>query len=126
MVNRNETGKDGVLMVNGNEIPVTNITFDTNYNNASQEWNDREHPVKTNVSQEASGSFEWSGSVPAARDAVIDGNGNARKGTLQFRLSEETWRARGVIPETVSRENPADDHTNGSVDWTAEEMYPVR
>lgn len=126
MVNRNETGKDGVLIVNGTEIPVTNISFETAFNNASQEWNDREHPVKTNVSQEASGSFEWSGSVPAARDAVIDDEGNAVKGTLQFRLSEETWRARGVVPENISRENPPDDHTSGSVDWVAEEMYPVR
>ena len=125
MVNRGETGKDGVLIVNGDEIPVTNITFDTEYNNASQEWNDRDHPVKTNISQECSGSFEWSGSVPAARRAVMDGNGNAIKGTLQFQLSEETWRARGVIPEGVSRENPADDHTSGTVDWTGEEYVPV-
>ena len=125
-LNKNERGKDMTLIVNDQQIPVTNVTIEGSYDVSTAGWNDQEHAEKTYVQKEASGSFEWVGSNTAARDAVLDNNGNPVKGRLQGQTEDESIRVRGVIVTTYSREWPGDDTSSGTVDWEGEQLVVVR
>ena len=123
---RNERGKDFTLLVNGQQIPITNFDFDGNYDVSSASWNDQEYAEKTFIEKDVSGTFEWVGSNTAARDAVLDGNGNPVKGHIQGQTENESIRVRGVIVTTYSRGFPGGDTSDGTIDFEGEQFIAVR
>jgi hypothetical protein len=127
MVNRRERGKDGALSVGGTQVPITNASFSASYEISTNDWNDNFNPYKSMISGEASGSFEWAGSVPPARDSLINPDGTPRLGVaLQIRLDEETFRATRVLVGEYERNLPSDSNTDGSVNWESGSFRFVR
>lgn len=125
-LNRNERGKDLELIVNDQQIPITNFSIEGSYNVGESSWNDQEQIEKTYIEKNGSGSFEWDGAHTDARDAVLDDNGNPIKGRIQGRTADESLRARGVIVETYSREWPGDGLSSGTIDFTFEKLVIAR
>lgn len=121
MVDRSETGKDGVLIVGNQELYFTNCDYSIDYELAEDDWNDEFNTRKTYVSGSISGSFEWAGSNPPARDAFINPDGSPIENvTLQVNGSEERLRARRVKITNFDRAFATDSTTDGTVEWEAD------
>lgn len=118
MANRNETGRDVTLQVNGQDLPITNLQTSKEHETAEDDWNDSYSVEHTQVSGSTSGSFEWAGSLPRARQAVIRDNGQPRTDlTIQINTSEETERIRGVKLTNVDDSWNMDSTTDHTVEF---------
>lgn len=142
--NRDETGHDGSLIINGSngakEIAISNGSYEQSAEYAESRFNDSLHPEISLTGVSFSGSFEFDGSSEALRDALYE---SASDGTYQVPVSpsnveiqfrEEVDNGSGgtttrilifknVGIETRSRDIPADDMTSTSYDFIAERMY---
>jgi hypothetical protein len=142
--NRDETGHDGSLIVNGQdgakEIAITSGSYEESAEWAESRFNDSFHAEISLTGVSFSGSFEFDGSSEDLRDALYQ---SASDGTYQIPVSptnveiqfnEEVDNGSGgtttrtlifknVGIETRSRDIPADDMTSTSYDFVAERMY---
>lgn len=133
---KDETGHDGALIINGEEIAITNASYDGPDADWSEvQFNDALHNNLALTGVAYSGSFEFAGSSEALRSELIteaaDGKYNIPRSpsNIQLNIEEETeqgtrtviFRGVGIAPR--SRDLPADDRTNTSYDFVAERMY---
>lgn len=127
MTIRRERGKDGVLTVGNTQFPFTNCDFSAEYEISSNDWNDDFFQYTSYINGRATGSYEFVGSVPPARDALVNQDGTPKSDlSLQVRLREETFRATRVTIESYDRSVPADDNTSGTVEWSADRFRFLR
>jgi len=120
---RKETGKDGVLIVDGQEFRFTDLNFDDDVEVSTSENNQSMFPDKTPVGIDVSGDFEFDGSSAALRDATRKGNGEPKEGLrIQVQGDEVSYRIEGVIVSSIGRSYPGDERSSTSVDFEGERI----
>lgn len=124
MVNRKETGDDGVLIVAGEEVPFTNCSWDDEIETSSSNFNDEFHQNIAQTSASYSGSFEYDGSNAELRQRVRTDDGRARRVRLIVEESERTVRFEEVIL-SLSRDIPGGDRSSASWSFIAERMEEI-
>jgi hypothetical protein len=134
--NKDETGHDGALIINGEEIAITNASYDGPDPDWSEvQFNDALHQDIALTGVSYGGSFEFAGSSEALRNELIveanDGKYNvpANPQSVELHIEEETENGirtvifRDVGVGTRSRDIPSDDRATTSYDFIAERMY---
>jgi len=126
MADREETGKDGVLIVAGSEFPFTDLNFDDDVDVSAGENNQSmfRNLVATGVS--FSGDFEFDGTRSELRSAVRNSDGTPKENLrIIVEGSEQSYRFEGVILTTLSRSYPGDERSGTSAKFEAEKMVPA-
>lgn len=125
-MDRDETGKDGVLMVNGQEFPFTNVDSSIEWGETSSDYNDKMEAHHRKTNKDSSGSIEVDGSQEELKAAIMDENGEQRDDIrLQMMGSEGGDRYTGVTITNFGREYPGGDVTSTTVDWVANNHRPI-
>lgn len=131
------TGADAIISVAGQDIPVTNVSWDRDVNTSEVQQTgtggSTSNPLKAAVVTTGlrySGSFEYDGRNENLRSALWDDQGNPIRFTLT--VTEEpgeggsgsrTFTFEECIITGMSRDVPSDDVTSSSWDFSAEDMY---
>jgi hypothetical protein len=126
MADREETGKDGVLIVAGEEFPFTDLNIDDDVDVSESENNQSmfRNLVATGVAP--SGDFEFDGSRQELRQATRNSDGTPKENLrIIVQGSEQGYRFEGVIVTNISRGYPGDDRSNTSVEFEAEQMKEI-
>lgn len=135
--NKDETGHDGTLIINGQEIAITNASYDGPDPDWSEtQFNDALHQDLALTGVSYSGSFEFAGSSESLREALYEEASDGKydvprsPSNVELHIEEEveggqtrTVIFRGVGVGTRSRDRPSDDRTTTSYDFVAERMY---
>lgn len=132
-MDRDETGKDGVLVVNGEEFPFTSISNDIEWGETSSDYNDKVHAHHRETNKDSSGSIEVDGSAAELKAAIMDQNGNQRDDIrIQMWGSEDGDGGVGagdrftdVTITSFGRELPGGDVTTTEIDWVANGHRPM-
>lgn len=125
-MDRDETGKDGVLIVNGEEYSFTNLTLDITWDESASDYNDKRETHHRKTSKDSGGSFDFEGSQEELKDAIMDSNGVQREDIrLQVTGSESGDRFTGVTITSFGKEFPGGDATTESVEFVANHHRPL-
>lgn len=125
-MDKNETGKDGVLIVNGEEIPFTNADYELSYGTTSSDFNDEMEQSTAYTNKTHTGSIEAEGSKAELKRQLLDADGMPRDDIrLQINGSEGGDRFTDVKIETFGREFPGGDKTTTTIDWKADHHRPI-
>lgn len=130
MANKEEIGNDVSLFVGGNPepFPVTSASYSEEPQTSSVQYNTSLTMSIVQTGIEYSGSFEHSGSNVELREAIFGEQSNPRSSvvrkldSLVFEDSEQTYTFKGVVIGSRSKDMPADDRTEVTYDFTAEEL----
>lgn len=126
-MNRDETGKDGVLVIGTEEYPFTNVSDEINWDTSSSDYNDKRETHHRNTAKSSSGSIEVEGSSDELKSAVMDENGEQRDDIrILMQDSEGGDRFTGVTIESFGREYPGGDVTTTEVEWVANHHRPIQ
>jgi hypothetical protein len=135
----NHTGNDAVIKIpSGNEIEVTNVTWDRTVNSTETQHNNSLKPTNVTTGLRFSGSFEYEGVNEELRQQLwyTEGDpfheaGEPKKVTMTVKeLPNEpgqqglprTVTFTGVEVDTETRDLPSDDVSSTSFDFTAEDI----
>jgi hypothetical protein len=125
-MDRDETGKDGVLIVNSKEFAFTNVEKNIEWGETGSDYNDKQHVHHRKTNKDSSGTIEVEGSEADLKSAIMDPNGKQREDIrISMKGSEEGDRFTGVTITSFNREFPGGDVTTTSVDWVANSHRPV-
>jgi hypothetical protein len=125
-MDRDETGKDGVLIVNGQEFPFTNISKDIEWDESSSDYNDKMETHHRRTGKDSGGSIEVEGSEHELKAAIMNSDGSQRDDIrITMRGSEGGDRFLGVTITNFGREMPGGDVTTTQVDWVANNHRPI-
>lgn len=125
-MNRDETGKDGVLIVNGTEYPFTTVDESIEWGESSSDYNDKHETHHRKTNKDSSGTIEVDGSTAELKSAIMDENGRQRDDIrIQLIGSEGGDRFTGVTITNFGREYPGGDATTTSIDWVANHHRPI-
>lgn len=131
MVYRNETGKDGVLNINSDEVPFTSFDYSVEASTTSSDFNNRleQYTAYTNVHY--SGTIEIDGANQALLEDFVIGGEGGRGGQPQRDISimvqgtETGLRFNDVRLNSVDRTYSGGDKTDMSVSWEADRAHRV-
>jgi len=134
------TGQQAILNIGGgDEIPVTNVSWDREVNTTDVQYSDSLKPYHVITGLRYSGSFEYDG-MNADLETVLwsDGGGNiedgepARQDTLTVQEDVKSVENEGTSSRTVtfanvivtgkSRDAPSDDVSSTTYNWVAEDV----
>jgi hypothetical protein len=125
-MDRDETGKDGVLIINGTEYPFTNVDDSVEWGESSSDYNDQRHTHHRKTNKDSSGTIEVEGSSKELKSAVMKSDGSQREDIrLQIEGSEGGDRYTGVTITNFGREYPGGDVTTTTLDWVANNHRPI-
>lgn len=125
-MDRDETGKDGVLIVNGQEYPFTNVSYDIEWGESGSDYNDKNSTHHRKTAKDSGGSIEVEGSNRELKEAVMLADGSQREDIrIQFSDSEGGDRFTGVTITNFGREFPGGDVTTTQIDWVANDHWPT-
>lgn len=125
-MDRDETGKDGVLIVNGEEFVFTNVDESIEWGESSSDYNDKVHTHHRKTNKDSSGTIEVEGSQAELKRAIMDENGNQRDDIrIQMMGSEGGDRFTGVTVTNFGREYPGGSETTTTVEWVANGHRPI-
>ena len=120
-MNRNETGRNGVLRAGDEEYPFTNASFTIEYDTEQSDFNDGLRQYTAYINVHVTGSFELDGSIPKYRDLFIDSTGIPKTSIrMSMDLDEEVINFRDVRINSYGRESPSDGKTSGTVEFEAD------
>jgi hypothetical protein len=126
MANRQETGDDGVLIVNGQRVPFTNVSYDLEYETDESNFNDGLHEDSAYVSRGSSGTIEADGSKSELKNLLLNDDGTP---TDDIRIimtgSEGGDRFTDVKITNFGREFPGGGKTSTQIDWRASGHRPI-
>lgn len=131
MVYRNETGKDGVLSVNSQDVPFTSFDYSVEAETSSSDFNNRLEQYTAYTSVHYSGTIEVDGSNEALlNDFVIPGSGKEggqprRNITIQVRGTETGMRFQNVKLNSFDRTYDGGDKATISISWEADQARRV-
>lgn len=134
----NHTGNDAVIKIPaGNEIEVTNVTWDETVNTTDVQHNDSLKATNVTTGIRYSGSFEYEGANTELRDQLwyTEGDqyheaGEPKKVTMTIKETQaesgqeglpRTTTFTGVKVETQTRDLPSDEVSSTSFDFVAED-----
>jgi len=117
MTNRNETGDDGVLIVDGREVPFTNADYEIGFDTSSSDFNDRlEQDSAITSKPPTEVSIEADGSKAELKSLLMDDTGAPRTGLrATVRGSEGGDRFTKGKPTSFGREFSGGDKTTTEV-----------
>lgn len=129
---RKEVGENCTLFLpngNGNEVPVTNVSFSEEANTSEVQYTDGFNQDIAVTGVTYSGSFEIPGNANDVWDDAWSDNANAGH-TLPNHIPTMTiqdsqgrnWNFQNVLINSHSKDIPSDDRTSQSFDFMAEKM----
>lgn len=125
-MDRDETGKDGVLIINGEEHAFTSVDDSIEWGESSSDYNDKVETHHRKTNKDSSGTIEVEGSSKELKQAVMDENGHQQDGIrIQMEDSEGGDRFTGVTITNFGREYPGGDVTTTTIDWVANHHRPT-
>lgn len=125
-MDRDETGKDGVLIVNGEEFAFTNVDYSIDWNDSTSDYNDSPDVHHRAVGKDSGGTIEVEGSSEELKQAVMLPDGTQREDIrIQMTGSEGGDRFTQVNIISFGREYPGGDVTTTELDWVASKHRPI-
>lgn len=125
-MNRDETGKDGVLIVNGVEYPFTNVDKTIEWDESSSDYNDKMETHHRLTGKDSSGTIEVEGSMAGLKDAIMKLDGTQRDDIrISMKGTESGDRFTDVIITSFGREYPGGDVTTTTLEWVANHHRPL-
>jgi len=129
-----EVGGDVTLeLTDGEEIPVTNVSFSSEANTSEVQYTDGYFQTIAVTGVTYSGSFEIAGNAYDTRSkGWSDGTNGEDTSTLSLPSNIDsmtitdgvkTYTFTNVLLNSVSKDVPSDDRTSASFDFMAEKMY---
>ncbi len=125
-MDRDEIGKDGVLIVNGEEYVFTNVDITIDWGETASDYNDKMEAHHRKTNKDSSGTIEVEGSEVELKTAIMRDDGSQRDDIrLQMIASEGGDRFTGVTITSFGREFPGGDVTTTQLDWVANHHRPT-
>jgi hypothetical protein len=126
MANKTETGKDGVLIVSGREVPFSSASSDISFETSEVSANDELNNAQAYTSKSAELSIEADGSKAELKALLINGDGTPKEGlTAEITGPEGGDRFTEGRITGFGREFPAGDLTSTEVDLTFDKHRPL-
>jgi len=126
MSDRDETGKDGVLTVNGEDYYFTTVESEISWGETSSDYNDKNHAHHRKTNKDSEMTIEVEGSEHELKEAIMDENGEQRddiRATIEG--SEGGDRFTGITVTSFGREYPGGDVTTTEVSMVANNHRPI-
>lgn len=125
-MDKTETGKDGVLIVDGEEIPFTTVSEDISFDTSEATHNDELNNKTSHTSKNADLTIEVDGSSAELKAKVMDANGNPRTDLrAEMTGSEGGDRFTQGKPTSFNREYPGGDITSTEIEVTFDNHRPL-
>lgn len=126
MADRNETGNDGVLTVNGRRVPFTNVDYDLAFETTKSNFSDGLEKDGAYTGKEASGTIEADGSKAELKNLLLDDQGNPEEDIrILMTGSEDGDRFTDVRITNFGREFPGGDKTTTTIEWESDSHRPL-
>jgi len=126
MANRTETGKDGVLIVSGREVPFSSVSDDISYETSEATANDELNNATAYVSKSAELTVEADGSKTELKALLMNPDGTPKTGIrAEITATEGGDRFTDGKVTSFGREFPGDDLTTTEVELTFDSHRPL-
>ena len=124
MPNRNQTGDDVQLVIDGEVVPVTDKGWNWQQETSDSQFDDSKNPDKAVTGRSAEGDLEYDGTKKELETKLM--NAGESKHRMIFRETDQSggYRASGVLINNIEKQYPGDDKSNVSISWEAERMVP--
>jgi hypothetical protein len=120
--NRNQTGDDVQLVIDGEKIPVTDKGWTWTQETAESNFDDSKHPNRSVTSRHLEGDLEYDGAKSALERKLINAKGSKHRLLFQEQDTGETYTILGVIIESIEKSYPGDGKSSVSISWTGERL----
>jgi hypothetical protein len=126
MANKTESGKDGVLIVEGREVPFASVSEDISFDTSEVDSNDALNNAQAYVSKSAELSIEADGSKTELKSLLLNSDGTPKEGLVAEITGPEGGDrfTEGRITG-FGREFPASDLTSTEIDLTFDSHRPL-
>jgi hypothetical protein len=126
MSNRTETGKDGVLIVSGREVPFSSVSDDISYETSEATANDELNNATAYVSKSAELTIEADGSKTELKALLMNSDGTPKTDIrAEITATEGGDRFTDGKVTSFGREFPGDDLTTTEVELTFDNHRPL-
>lgn len=126
MANRTETGKDGVLIVSGREVPFSSVSDDISYETSEATANDELNNATAYVSKSAELTVEADGSKTELKALLMNPDGTPKTDIrAEITATEGGDRFTDGKVTSFGREFPGDDLTTTEVELTFDNHRPL-
>jgi len=121
--NRNQTGDDVDLVIDGEVVPVTDKGWTWTQETAESNFDDSKHPDRGVTSRYPEGDLEYDGTKKELERKLIEAGGDKHR--LIFRETDVGggYRMMGVIIESIEKSH-SDGKSRVSISWTGERAVP--
>jgi hypothetical protein len=126
MANKTETGKDGVLIVEGREVAFSSVSEDISFDTSEVDSNDALNNAQAYVSKSAELSIEADGSKTELKSLLLNSDGTPKEGLVAEITGPEGGDrfTEGRIT-SFGREFPGSDLTSTEIDLTFDSHRPL-
>lgn len=125
-MDKDETGKDGVLIVDGEELPFTTVSEDISFDTSEATHNDELNNTTAHTAKSVTLTIEVDGSSAELKAKVMDENGNPRQDIrAEITGSEGGDRFTEGKPTSFNREYPGGDITTTEIEVTFDNHRPL-
>jgi len=126
MADKTETGKDGVLIVDGEEHAFTTVSEDIGFDTSEATHNDELNNKTAHTSKSVTLTIEVDGSEAELKAKVMDENGNPRSDLrAEITGTEGGDRFTEGKPTSFNREYPGGDITSTEIEVTFDNHRPL-
>jgi len=126
MANRTETGKDGVLIVEGREVPFSSVSVDLSFDTSEVTANDELNNAQAYTSKSAELTVEADGSKTELKGLLLNSDGTPKEGLrAEITATEGGDRFTDGRITSIGREFPGDDLTSTELDLTFDSHRPL-
>lgn len=125
-MDKDETGKDGVLIADGEELPFTNVSEDISFDTSEATHNDELNNTTAHTGKSVTLTIEVDGSSAELKAKVMDENGNPRQDLrAEITGTEGGGRFTEGKPTSFNREYPGGDITSTEIEVTFDNHRPL-
>jgi hypothetical protein len=126
MANKTETGKDGVLIVEGREVPFSSVSDDISYETSEATANDELNNPTAYTGKSAELTVEADGSKTELKALLMNPDGTPKSGIrAEITATEGGDRFTDGKVTSFGREYPGDDLTTTEVELTFDNHRPL-
>lgn len=126
MVDKTETGKDGVLIVDGEELPFTTVSEDISFDTSEATHNDELNNPTATTGKSASLTIEVDGSSAELKAKMMNDDGTPKTDIrAEITGSEGGDRFTEGKPTSFNREYPGGDITSTEIEVTFDNHRPL-
>jgi hypothetical protein len=126
MANKTETGKDGVLIVDGREVPFSSVSADLSFDVTEATANDALNNPSAYTDKTAELTVEADGSKTELKALLLESDGSPKTGIrAEITATEGGDRFTEGRVTSFGREFPGDDLTTTEVELTFDSHRPL-